>query len=191
MKKYTIFETRWGYFGLAGTEKSLSRTCLPKDSRRRAKRLLLGNCAEAAETPGYLASLQRQIYAYFEGSCVDFTPSVAILLEEAGAFARSILTACSRVRYGQRISYGRLARRAGRAGAARAAGSVLAANPLPLIIPCHRVVRSDGRIGGFSAAGGVSLKKRMLELEQQGLTRRQALGRLSERTSAPTQPSQE
>jgi methylated-DNA-[protein]-cysteine S-methyltransferase len=182
VKKYTIFETNWGYFGLAGTEESLFRSCLPTGSRRRAKRLLLGNCAEAAETPGYLAPLQRQIIAYFEGSCVDFTPGVPILHEAPGAFTGSVLTACRSVRYGETISYGRLARRAGRTRAARAAGSVLAANPLPLIIPCHRVVRSDGRIGGFSAAGGVSLKKRMLQLEQQGLTRRQALGRLSERT---------
>jgi len=171
MTKYAIFKTKWGYFGLAGTENALFNSCLPTGSRSLAKRLLLGGSAEAVDTPDYLAPLQRRILAYFEGSYVDFGPGLEIRLDAPSSFARAVLTACRSVRYGETVSYGRLARRAGRAGAARAVGSVVAANPMPLIIPCHRVVRSDGKIGGFSAAAGVSLKKRMLELEQQVLSR--------------------
>jgi methylated-DNA-[protein]-cysteine S-methyltransferase len=81
------------------------------------------------------------------------------------AFARSVLGACREIRFGQTMSYEGLARKAGKPKAVRAVGRVMARNPLPLIIPCHRVVHCDGKIGGFSAIGGVSLKKRMLEME--------------------------
>ena len=79
------------------------------------------------------------------------------------------MTACRDIKFGQTISYSGLAKRIGRAGSARAVGNALAKNPLPLIIPCHRVVRNDGKIGGFSAKGGITLKKKMLELEHQAL----------------------
>jgi O-6-methylguanine DNA methyltransferase len=85
-------------------------------------------------------------------------------------FAGRVLTACGDIKFGQTISYGRLAKKIGRAGAARAVGGALAKNRLPLIIPCHRVIRSDGKIGGFSAAGGTTIKKGMLELERKILS---------------------
>jgi len=189
--KYAIFETKWGYFGLVGTENSLFGSCLPTPSPRRTKQMLLGDYADAIEAPGYLPPLQRQIIAYFEGSRVNFVPPVQIMPQVRSSFARSVLTACRTVRYGHTISYGLLALRAGRAGATRAVGSVLAANPVPLIIPCHRVVRADGQIGGFSAVGGGSLKKRMLELERHGLTRCRGSGRPGQCNSRWRQPSQE
>ena len=77
------------------------------------------------------------------------------------------MTACRDIRFGQTVSYGRLAEMAGKPGAARAVGRALAKNPLPLIIPCHRVICANGKIGGFSAPGGVTLKKRLLQLEQE------------------------
>ncbi len=80
-------------------------------------------------------------------------------------FARAILLACRRIPYGEIRSYGWLARVVGRPKAARPVGNVLARNPLPLVIPCHRVVRADGTLGGFSARGGLSLKARLLQLE--------------------------
>ncbi len=84
-------------------------------------------------------------------------------------FTNQVLTACRDIRFGQTISYGRLAQKIDRPAAARATGCALAKNPLPLIIPCHRVVRSDGKIGGFSAIGGTNLKAKLLELEKQVL----------------------
>ena len=80
-------------------------------------------------------------------------------------FAKSVLTACRAIKFGQTISYLGLAEKAGHPTAARAVGNVMAKNPLPLIVPCHRVLNADGRAGGFSATGGISLKKKMLELE--------------------------
>jgi len=88
------------------------------------------------------------------------------VLDGLGLFARRVLTACRDIRFGQTVSYGRLAEMAGKAGSARAVGGALAKNPLPLIIPCHRVTYANGKMGGFSATGGVKLKKRMLKLEE-------------------------
>jgi len=194
--KYTIFHTKWGYFGLAGTKYALCGTCLPlrepeKVESHLLKNLSLINRESSIEHPpqGVLRkeslglrrvsniefdktcfkTLQEQITAYFDGICVNFSPDIPIVLDGFSSFCSSVLTACRDIKFGQTISYSALAKRLGRPNASRAAGNALAKNPLPLIIPCHRVVRSDGKIGGFSASGGISLKKKMLELEHQAL----------------------
>jgi len=87
------------------------------------------------------------------------------VLDGVSDFGRDVLFACRKIRYGQVISYAELAAKCGYSGAARAVGGVMAKNPLPLIIPCHRVVRSDDGIGGFSDAGGIQLKNKMLLCE--------------------------
>jgi O-6-methylguanine DNA methyltransferase len=167
--KYVIFRTRWGYFGLLGSEKGLMRSCLPVGDSRKAKKLLLNDSGTAnCDTKG-LADLQKKIKAYFDGSYVDFADT-RLVLDGLSKFPRKALTACKKVKYGQTFSYSDLAKLAGRPGAGRAVGNILAKNPIPLIIPCHRIIRSDGKIGGFSAGGGVSLKEKMLELESSALT---------------------
>lgn len=163
--QYVVFKTSWGFFGLAGTGRGLVRTALPMRNRGDAEKQLLRGLSEAHCDSGYLGSLQQQIRAYFEGAPVDFS-GVAVVLEGFSPFAGSVLRTCRRVTYGQTISYGELAEKAGRAGAARAVGRIMAQNRLPLIIPCHRVIRADGRFGGFSAQGGVKLKEKLLRLEQ-------------------------
>ena len=168
MIAYTIVKTKWGYFGLAGTQAGLLRTCLPTPRASRVKSLLLESYPSARHEKYLLSALQEQIRSYFQGGYVDFHKEIPILLEGLSPFARSVLAACRNVRYGQTISYGTLAAMAGSPKAARAIGGVMARNPMPLIIPCHRVIRADGKIGGFSATGGVPLKKRMLQLERRG-----------------------
>ena len=173
-----IFKTKWGYFGLAASEFGLLRTCLPLAKSEKVKSELLknrpianrGSSIENRELTiefdkKLFRPLQEQIIAYFEGAAIDFDSNIPAMLEGFSSFSRRVLTTCRNIRFGQTISYSQLAKRTGRAGAARAVGTALAKNPLPLIIPCHRVVRNDGKIGGFSALGGVTLKKRMLELE--------------------------
>lgn len=96
-------------------------------------------------------------------------------------FALRVLAACRRIPYGQTRSYAELAAAAGSPGAARAVGSVMARNRLPLLIPCHRVVGSQGKLGGFSAPGGLETKLRLLELEFAaiGRARKKTIARLS------------
>jgi len=166
--KYVIFKTKWGFFGLAGTESALSRTCLPEPTLAGIKRRLLENLPGADSDKDFFKTLQEQITGYFEGARVDFS-RVPVALEGFSVFSQKILTACRKVKIGQTITYSELAKRSGRPAASRAVGGVMARNPLPLIIPCHRVIRTDGQMGGFSASGGIPLKKKMLELEQKSL----------------------
>ena len=171
--KYAIFKTRWGYFGLAGTEYGLLRTRLPEPEPEKIKRQLLKNLpfvnrdSSIEFDKAFFKTAQERIAAYFDGNCINFSRDFPIILDGFNFFISSVLTACGEIRFGQTISYSGLARKLGRPGTARAVGSALAKNPLPLIIPCHRVVRSDGKIGGFSAPGGTNLKAKLLELEQQ------------------------
>ena len=165
MAKYVIFRTGWGYFGLAGTESALYRACLPEREKAKIKARLLGNISDAQFDSGYFKSLQKQIQAYYEGDLVNFNPKIPIILDGFRTFSASVLTKCRQLQFGQTISYAGLARKSGRPAACRAVGGALARNPVPLIIPCHRVLRTDGILGGFSAPGGVAVKKKMLELE--------------------------
>jgi len=167
--KYTIFQTKWGYFGLAGTESALCRTHLPGPESPKIESRLLENLPGAQFDSTYFKILQKQIAAYFEGSCVNFRPDIPVVLDGFGVFSHKVLIACRSIEFGQRITYAGLAKKAGRPAASRAVGNALAKNPLPLIIPCHRVLRTDGKMGGFSAPGGVSFKKRMLTLERKAL----------------------
>jgi O-6-methylguanine DNA methyltransferase len=174
--KYVIFRTKWGYFGLAGTEYAICRTCLPRPSPEKLKSHLLKDLSFEHQVSGiefdraFLKPIQEQIIAYFEGIYVNFSPGIPVMLDVFSDFQRAVLTECREVRFGQAITYGELAKRSGRPAAARAVGNALAKNPLPLIIPCHRVIRSDGSLGGFSGLGGLSLKRKLLAHEQNPLS---------------------
>jgi len=167
--KYVIFKTKWGYFGLAGTEYGLCRIQLPGPKPEKIKALLLKNLPDGQLDKSFFRPVQEQIATYFEGARVNFSRDIPLVIEGLSSFGISVLTTCRDIGFGQTITYGRLAKKSGRPNASRAVGSTLAKNPLPLIIPCHRVIRSDGKLGGFSAPGGVKLKKRMLELERKTL----------------------
>lgn len=165
--RYTIFKTKWGHFGLAGTKYGLLRTCLPGPELGKIKSQLLENLYAARYDKALFKVLREQITAYFDGAYVNFDKDIPIITDGLSLFAGQVLDTCRDIGFGQTVSYGRLAEMAGKSGAARAVGGALAKNPLPLIVPCHRVVRSDGKIGGFSAAGGTTIKKRLLKLERQ------------------------
>lgn len=167
--KYIVFKTKWGYFGLAGTEYHLCRTQLPGSNSEKIKSMLLKNLPATQFDENFFKTLQEQVTAYFEGYRVNFSLDIPVVLDGLGVFSRKVLTTCRRIEFGQRITYSGLAKKVGQPAASRAVGNALAKNPLPLIIPCHRVVRSDGKLGGFSAPGGISLKKRMLTLENKAL----------------------
>lgn len=164
--KYTIFKTKWGYFGLAGGDTGLSRTCLPLDGPEKAKSQLLEGLSSPVYDKTLFKTAQEQIIVYFEGAWVDFR-NIPVTLEGSTPFQRFVLAACRNIEFGRTISYAGLARKIGSPAAARAVGGALAKNPLPLIIPCHRIVHSDGKIGGFSALGGATLKRKMLLHEKQ------------------------
>jgi len=162
---YTVVETTWGYLALVGTPRALQRVILPQPDR--AELLArLGKEPNARFCSDYFRSVQRKIQLYFAGSAVQFGLEIPVELDQLSPFCRQVLSLCRQIRFGKTTSYGRLAYQLGRPGAARAVGRALGRNPLPLIIPCHRVLRSDGALGGFSAPGGTTLKARLLEHER-------------------------
>ena len=121
--------------------------------------LLAGARAGEADSP-----LVQRLQAYAEGVADDFR-DIPVDLRPAGPFRRRVLEQCRRIPYGAMLTYGELAAKAGYPGAARAVGNCMAANRIPLLIPCHRVVRAGGRLGAFSAPGGAATKRRLLALE--------------------------
>jgi O-6-methylguanine DNA methyltransferase len=124
-----------------------------------------------SDEPAWVEQVRTQVRRYLEGCKVDFS-TIPIDLNGQPQFRRAVLCACRMVGYGQTVTYAELARRIGRRNAARAVGSSMSRNPLPIIIPCHRVVQSGGGLGGFSAPGGVQIKQLLLTMERAALERR-------------------
>lgn len=162
MERYCLVKTAQGVFGFVVRGGCLVASCLP-DVRGRTLGRVTDRFPDAVKDNGLLPALQRDVAAYYRGERVSF--SVKIDLEGFSPFHRLVLEACRKIPYGKTASYGDLARAAGREGAARAAGSAMARNVMPLIVPCHRVLRADGSIGGFSTVRGVAEKRTMLRLE--------------------------
>jgi len=166
--KYVIFKTAEGFFGLLADDKGLIRSTLPAPNFGTAKKyLLVGMFRGASEYKQMYPDIQKSIKSYYNGFYAELKKARFVLnWEELTDFSKKVLNVCKRIPPGQTLTYSQLAKKAGFPKAARAAGSVLAKNPLPLLVPCHRVIRSDGKIGNFSAAGGSRTKKRMIEFEK-------------------------
>jgi methylated-DNA-[protein]-cysteine S-methyltransferase len=109
-----------------------------------------------------IAELGERIQRFLEGEAVDFELEI-IALERCSEFQRRVLLAEYRIPRGWVSTYGRIARSLGIPGGARAVGGALSRNPFPIIIPCHRAIRSNGELGGFQ--GGRKMKRALLELE--------------------------
>jgi methylated-DNA-[protein]-cysteine S-methyltransferase len=164
---YAVFETAAGFCGIAWNGAGIVRFQLPTRSADATERAILRRVpgAERAVTPAETGRVIAAAQRYFAGETVDFS-DVQVDLAGQQDFFRRIYTALRRVGYGQTTTYGALAKELG-AGpeAARDVGQAMATNPVPLIIPCHRVLAAGGKVGGFSAPGGAASKIRMLELE--------------------------
>ena len=113
------------------------------------------------KSPAHLRPVADQLEAYFGGGRRAF--DVPIDLSRLTTFQRRVLQATRGVRAGEVVSYADIARRIGQPRASRAVGQALGHNPVPIVIPCHRVVASDGSLGGYT--GGLTIKKRLLSIE--------------------------
>jgi methylated-DNA-[protein]-cysteine S-methyltransferase len=164
---YLVFETAGGFCGIAWNEVGVTRFQLPTRSAEATERLLqrrVPGAERGAPTPE-IAAVVAAVERYFAGEETDFS-GVALDLGDQDAFFKEIYEAARRVGWGRTTTYGTLAKELG-AGpeAARDVGEAMAKNPVALIIPCHRVLAAGGKVGGFSAPGGATAKRRMLELE--------------------------
>ena len=162
--RYALIDTDLGTFGLAWTEAGVARVALPAADRARTEIWISREPAEPGFPDKQLAALPEMIRHYAAGELVDFS-EVPVDLSEVPEFNRRVYAEALKLRYGETTTYGAIARTLGDLTFSRAVGHALGANPIPLIIPCHRVLASGGRTGGFSSPGGVSAKMRMLALE--------------------------
>ncbi len=160
--KYTVFETKMGWVGLLASEKGLVRTTLPRVSKEGAISELILNRSRAAFSPDFFKDLTRIFVRYFNGEEVSFPAEID--LSSGTPFQQSVWRITSLIPYGEVRSYRWVAEGLGDGRMARATGQALGKNPLPLVIPCHRVIGSDGGLCGFG--GGLNLKKRLLRLEK-------------------------
>ena len=158
-----VFPSSLGWMALVYSGGSLGR--LTFGHRWPAAAAAAVGIESAHETrPDSLNRLVRRLQAYVLGNREDFR-DVEIDPGRLTAFERRVVQCCRNIPYGKTLTYGQLAAEAGSPRAARAVGNCMAANPIPLVIPCHRVVAAGGGLGGYSAPGGTRLKGRLLELE--------------------------
>ena len=160
--KFHICETELGWIGVVVSPAGLRATTLPRKSREDAlgEVLALGASEEAPERQ--LNGLPDRLRRYTRGEAVGFPD--ALDFHGVSPFQQSVWEATRDIPRGQTCSYAELAARVGRPGAARAVGQAMAHNPWPIVVPCHRVVASDGRLGGYG--GGLDMKERLLRLER-------------------------
>lgn len=180
MPRLAIFPTDLGWFGLLGRDATAEAPESTDDAPNSddVLRLVIGHAdaedvrrairgaepdREIAESDWH-PDLRRRLQAYARGDAVDFSdcrPSYP----RVPAFRRRVYEATLRIPHATTVSYAELASMAGSPGAARAVGNAMAGNRVPILIPCHRVIGAQGKLGGYSAPQGIGLKERMLALE--------------------------
>ncbi|MCA9038951.1 MAG: MGMT family protein [Planctomycetaceae bacterium] len=169
MLQYAAFSTELGYWGFAGQNQTIHAVVIGHHEEEQAIKALLKKTGETTsskiKSSDWYPELREQLQQFATGDVVDFSQVKIFFPEKLTRFQRKVLTQTRRLKYGQTASYQELAARAGHPGAARAVGSVMSHNAVPILIPCHRVLGAGGKLGGFSAPRGIALKKDLLKLE--------------------------
>jgi methylated-DNA-[protein]-cysteine S-methyltransferase len=160
---YASLDSPFGKLTVAATERGLVRLAFPEEDRDAVlERLAARISPRIVEAPGPLDSIRRELDEYFAGRRRRFELPLDWTL--VGPFARRVLSAAGEIAYGSVLSYTQIAAEAGSPRGSRAAGNALGSNPIPIVVPCHRVLRSGGALGGY--AGGLERKRWLLELER-------------------------
>ncbi len=155
---YQYMDSPIGKLLVAGDDKGLHLINFPKNEKPSLPE------SDWKENPKPLQEALLQLDAYFAGKLKTFSLNLYL---DVKPFQKKVLTTLRRVPYGQTISYGKLAEKIGSPKASRAVGQANAKNPIPIVIPCHRVIGSNGNLTGFG--GGISIKQALLDLEQRYL----------------------
>lgn len=164
---FRLFETAIGVCGIAWNEQGVVCSQLPETSPAATRARLARRYPQTSETTPseQVRAAIEEIVALLCGEARDLR-SIALDMRDVTPFRRRVYAAARSIPVGQTVTYGELARRIGDPGAARAVGQALGHNPFAPIVPCHRILASGGRTGGFSATGGVITKLEMLAIER-------------------------
>jgi methylated-DNA-[protein]-cysteine S-methyltransferase len=155
------FLTRYGSGIVYATEQGVVKVEIPDLSRHETAHHIVLPESEQSEITIHAAHMLQR---YFKGEHIDFG-DIPVVLDGLTRFRHKVLNVIRNLTFGEICSYGQVADECGSPRAARAVGGALASNPIPVIIPCHRVVASDGRLTGYSAPGGENTKRALLKME--------------------------
>lgn len=170
---YCLFETSLGTCGIAwreaadcGSQAFVIAVQLPEATPRATESRIARKCgaSQPGAPPKQIAELIEKMQKHLEGEVQDFR-SVALDLENFDTFFRQIYEATREIPPGQTRTYGEIAKAVGQPAAAQEVGQAMAKNPVPIIVPCHRVSAARGKLGGFSAPGGPATKAKLLAIE--------------------------
>lgn len=162
-----LFQTSVGTCGIGWTERGVDCFVLPCGSETATKRELTKRAPGrefVVKPPQHIAQAAKKIAAHLDGK-LDELKDIDVDCSSFTTFEQKVYKTLRNVKPGHVVTYGELATKAGHPGASRAVGSAMAKNPVSLIVPCHRVVKSDGSLGQFSAPAGPNLKRRLLGIE--------------------------
>ena len=162
--KLSVFETSWGWIASAISDSGLAALTLPQPTRFRAEESLANQVGSANLVKSRNEAIEKRMNEYFKGERKSFELPLDMSL--GTSFQQAVWKATVSVPFGELRSYSWVARKVGAPLAMRAVGSALGSNPIAIVVPCHRIVRSDGALGGYG--GGLKLKRRLLDLESGG-----------------------
>jgi methylated-DNA-[protein]-cysteine S-methyltransferase len=167
MTDFALFGTSIGVCGVAWTSSGIVAVQLPEASEAATQARMLRRYPQALESspPVDVVRAIEAIAALTAGAQTDLG-FVQLDMRGVGPFEKSVYDVVRLVMPGSTVTYGEVARRVGSPGAARAVGKALGGNPFAIVVPCHRVLGADGKVGGFSANGGVETKVRLLSIER-------------------------
>jgi methylated-DNA-[protein]-cysteine S-methyltransferase len=166
--KYCVFETAIGMGGIAWGDAGVKGVQLPDPDARRARQRLrrrFPGALEQTAPAGWIEDVIERIKALLSGHQADLS-TVQLDMKRVSEFERRVYDVTRTIPAGQTLTYGQLANRLGEPRMAREVGQALARNPYPIVVPCHRVLAAGGKLGGFSAVGGVATKQRLLSIER-------------------------
>lgn len=166
MVSYALFDTAIGWAGIAWSEAGLVAVHLPESDAEVARRSFLRRFPEAApaETPPEVAVAIEAIRALLDGEAADLT-GLRLDLSRTPEFHARVYEIARAIPPGETLTYGQIAEQLGDKLLARDVGQALGKNPWPIVVPCHRVTAAGGKLGGFSARGGVQTKLKLLAIE--------------------------
>ncbi len=164
---YDVFETEMGWVAIVGNERGVVRMSLPEPIVEQAYDHVRPEIEHAELDPDALADVRAKVQDYCAGKDADLT-RVEIDMSSMSPFFRKAREACRSIPSGETRTYAWLAEQAGNVRAARGAGQAMAKNPVALLVPCHRVIGSDGELHGFGGGVGIPMKERLLRMESTG-----------------------
>ena len=163
MITHSVFQTKLGWMGVVRGEKGLKKIILPSALSQDVEAMITGQYPDSVRDDGALQPLMKMLDAYYKGK--RFSQDTPLDWSGGTNFSVTVWRAAQSIPWGEVRTYQWLSRYLEKPRSYRAVGSALGRNPFPIVVPCHRVIRSDGNLGGFSAPTGIRLKRKMLEME--------------------------